>query len=83
MIGSDFYFSNDDLSTNATLINIKDFPKNTNTVQSFSMEFQIPQKRIKEGTYRVWHSELGNFELFCTEARNGKIRTLLATICQI
>jgi hypothetical protein len=80
LIGTEFYFTSDNISTTATLTNIKDFPKKTLNGQSFSMEFQIPLKRIKEDNYRVWHADLGNFELYCTAGKNGKSPTLLATI---
>jgi hypothetical protein len=83
LIGTEFYFTSDNTSTTAILTNIKDFPKKTLNGQSFSMEFQIPLKRINEDNYRVWHTDLGNFELYCTAGKNGKSRTLLATISLI
>jgi hypothetical protein len=83
LIGSEFYFTNDNISTTAILTNVKDFPKKTRNGQSFSMEFQVPLKRINEDAYRIWHTDLGNFELYCVAGKNGKSRTLLATITRI
>jgi hypothetical protein len=83
LIGTEFYFTSGNISTAATLTNIKDFPHKTPDGQSFSMEFQIPLKRINEDNYRVWHTDLGNFELYCTAGKNGKSRTLLATITRL
>lgn len=82
-IGTEFYFTSDNTSTAATLTNIKDFPKKTPGGESFSMEFQVPLKQINEDNYRIWHTELGNFELYCTNGKNGRNRTLLATINRI
>jgi hypothetical protein len=82
-IGTEFYITSDNTSTTATLTDIKDFPKKTPDGQSFSMEFQVPLKEIKEDNYRIWHADLGNFELYCTDGKNGKSRTLLATISLI
>jgi hypothetical protein len=83
LIGTDFYFTNDKVSTIAILTKINDFPNKTAEGQSYSMEFNVPLKRIKHDTYRVWHADLGNFELYCTDGQNGKNRTLLATITLI
>jgi hypothetical protein len=80
LIGTEFYFTTDNISTTAILTNIKDFPHKTENGESFSMEFEIPLKRINEAGYRVWHADLGDFELYCTA---GKSRTLLATINRI
>jgi hypothetical protein len=80
LIGTEFYFTNDSISTVAILTNIKDFKHKTTDGQSFSMEFQVPLKQINEDGYRVWHTDLGNFELYCTAGKNGKSRTLLATV---
>jgi hypothetical protein len=83
LIGTQFYFTSDNISTSAILTNIKDFPKKTANGQSFSMEFNVRLKRINDDCYRVWHTELGNFELYCTAGKNGKSRTLLATITRL
>ncbi len=36
-----------------------------------------------EDTYQVFHPELGKFDLFLAEGRNGKKRVLLATVNRI
>jgi hypothetical protein len=83
LIGTEFYFTTNAISTTAILTNIKDFPNKTSGGQSFSMEFQVPLKSIKEDAYRIWHADLGNFELYCIAGKNGKSRTLLATITRL
>ncbi len=80
LIDTDFYLSNKDISTPAKLANIKTFPNNSSNGECFSMEFQTPLKFPRENTYQVFHPELGNFDLFLTEGRNGKKRVLLATV---
>jgi hypothetical protein len=80
LIGTEFYITGGDISTPATLKNVEDFPNKPDNGESFSLEFQIPLKHSKEDTYRVWHSDLGNFDLFLTEGRNGKSPVLFATI---
>jgi hypothetical protein len=76
-IGTEFYMTSNDVSTVATLTDIKDFPHKTDNGESFLMEFEIPLTPKKEDIYRVWHPDLGNFDLFLTKGEN---RTLLATI---
>lgn len=83
LIDTEFYFTSDTISTAAILTDIKDFPNKTPDGQSFSMEFQVPLKRINEDTYRIWHADLGNFELYCSAGKNGKNRTLSATITRL
>jgi hypothetical protein len=80
LIGTDFYITNKDISTTAKLMNVKDFPNKTDGGESFSMEFQIPLKRVKEDTYQLCNADIGNFDLFLTAGKNGKNRVLLATI---
>ncbi len=83
LIGTEFYFTSDFVSTAAILTNIKDFPNKTRDGQSFSMEFNVPLKRINDDCYHVWHADLGNFDLYCVAGKNGKSRTLLATITRL
>ncbi len=83
LIGTEFYFTTDNISTTVTLTNIKDFPDKTLGGQSFSMEFQVPLKSVKDDAYRIWHADLGNFDLYCVAGKNRKSRTLLATITRI
>jgi hypothetical protein len=80
LIGTEFYFSNGDISTAATLNEVKDFPNKTVDGESFSIQFQTLLKHPQEGTYSAWHSDLGSFDLFLTEARDGKKTNLIATI---
>ena len=83
LIGTEFYVTSNDLSTVATLVGVKDFPNKPINGESFSLEFQIPLRSSKEGFYQIQHSDLGNFELFMTAAKNGKNRVLIATITKI
>jgi hypothetical protein len=80
LIDSDFYISGNDVLTTAKLIDVKDFPNISSNGECFSMEFETPLKYPKEDTYQVFHPDLGNFELFMNEGKNGEKRVLLATI---
>jgi hypothetical protein len=80
LIGSDFFFSSNEFSTTAILAKVTDFPNKTKDGECFSLEFHVRNKRAKEATYQVFQADLGNFELFVTDGRNGKNQILLATI---
>ncbi len=83
LIGTEFYLANNDISTVATLVGVKDFQHKPINGESFSLEFQVPPENSKEDIYQIQHSELGNFELFMTASKNGKNQVLIATITRI
>lgn len=83
LVGSQFYFSNNANAFYTTLSKITEFPSLSKKGECFILEFSISVKQAKQDTYNVFHSDLGNFELFVTEGRNGRKRTLLATFNRI
>ncbi len=80
LVGTDFYIVSDRVQTTVKLMNVKDFPHKTVGGESYTMEFKVPQRLAKEDTYHVWHPQMGNFDLFMTEGRNGRQKTLMAII---
>ena len=83
LTGSKFYITGNNISAPATLINVKDFPNKPDKGESYSLEFQVSVRNLREGIYQVWHPELGNFDLFMTGGKSGKRSFLIATITRI
>lgn len=83
LVGSEFYVLSENLSTPSILVKVQDFPAATETGECFALTFAVKAKRIKQATYRVFHPELGNFELFMTEGKSGRSNALIALINRI
>jgi hypothetical protein len=82
-VGDQFIIFNDSSSYYATLTNIKDFPSADKQGECFSIEFSVNTKLLSQSTYDIFHPSIGNFQLFMTEGKNNKVRTLMATINRI
>jgi hypothetical protein len=83
LIGSEFYIYNDNISTNVTLIEVKDFPSVTKKGECFLLVFKTPLEETEQATYTLFHPTLGNFELMMTKGKIKKNSVLVATINRI
>lgn len=83
LIGEQFIILNEVNSYSATLVNVKDFATNQKHGVCFSMEFSVDSKNLRQSTYDVFHPNIGNFQLFMTEGKRGKAKTLIAIINRI
>lgn len=83
MIGTEFYIQNENTYTTATLIKVEDFPNQTKKGECFALIFKTSLKQTEQGTYNIYHSKIGSFELMMTAGRSGKNGSLIATINRI
>lgn len=83
LVGSEFYILSENLSMPSVLVKVQDFPAATETGECFALTFEVKALRVEQATYRVFHPELGNFELFMTEGKNGRRKALMAIINRI
>ena len=82
-VGSEFYVWNEAVSTPVVLTKVQNFEAQAKGGECYALVFTTGLKKTEQDTYRVYHKDLGNFELMMTAGKNGKRATLVATINRI
>lgn len=80
LIGSQFYIWNEQDSFTATLSKVDDFANASQKGKCFGLLFTTTKRRTVEGTFSVFNTETGNFELFLSASVIGRRGGYYATI---